>query len=239
MKILKLGVLIFVISTLLVFGTVSTALGDWWQNDWRHNNSGKMANDLEKFVDGNILVSSWYSSIFHNFGYTYDSGQNMTTVRWSTGNWAPCQWGWACYKCNKQYVTYRYLPRWSWDGVPGPIAGPILSGNLQFTTGVANLSLSNTAIDGGPVTIGIIQVGPSNTVYPLEGLTWNNLNTIPWATTWNNIHLMRGGILTLPTVPMLTGAVGVVYRAQIWLDSDPTNIVQSVVQITPSQTPLP
>lgn len=238
MRTLKLGVLIVVIATLLVFGTVSTALGDYWQNQWVHNNTGRVANDLEKFVNGNILVSSWYSTLFHGFTYLYDYGQNMTTVRWYSGTVNPCQWTYVCFKTNQPRVTYRYLPRWSFDGVPGPIVGPVLSADLQMgVAGTATLKLSNDAIDAGPMTVGIIQVAPTKVLYPLDWLKWINLDTLPWATTMNNIPVKMGQVMPIPPIPMPSDAVGVIYRARIWLDSDPSNIVEDVIQISPLSSP--
>jgi hypothetical protein len=83
-------------------------------------------------------------------------------------------------------------------------------------------------------TIAIIQVGPTNTILPLEALTWDNMNNIPWSVTMNNIHLNVGNNTTFASIPMFPPAVGIVYRARVFLDADPTNIVEYTGQFVPT-----
>jgi hypothetical protein len=240
MKTFKMGSLIFVLSTLLVLLVSTNVLADTWQNEFLHNGTGQTANDLEKYINGNVLVSSWCSALFHSFSYIYLPGQNMTKLRWYNGNVANCQWTNACFRTDKRTITHRYLPRWSFNGIPGPIAGAALSVDFQVPApGLINMTLANTPIDGGPVTIGIIQVGPTNTVYPIEALKWGNLNTTLWCDTRTNVPLCTTGSLLLPALPIPPTAVGIVYRARIWLDADPTNIVEYVGQFTTDTAPAP
>jgi hypothetical protein len=227
MKTLKMGTLILAFSMLLVLLVSTNVLADTAQNECLHNGTGQIANDLEKYIDGNVLVSKWASWNFRSFSYIYLPGQNMTKLRWYNGTVANCQWTTACFWTAQPRITHRYLPRWSFNGIPGPIAGPALSVAFQAPgTGAVNMTLANTPIDGGPVTVGIIQVGPTNTVYPLESLTWDNLNTIAWCDTRTNIPLKTTANFTLTNIPLSPTAVGVVYRARIWLDADPTNIIE-------------
>jgi len=234
MKTLKMGTLILAFSMLLALLVSTNVLADTAQNEFLHNGTGQLANDLEKYIDGNVLVSKWASTNFHSFSYTYLPGQNMTKLRWYNGVVAPCQMTTACFSTNQPRIIHRFLPRWSFDGVPGPIAGPALSVDFMVPVdGMVNMNISNMCIDGGPVTVGIIQVGPTNTVYPLEALTWDNLNTIQWCDTRTNLPLKATtGIFNFPPIPIPPTAVGVIYRAQIWLDADPTNIIIYTGQFT-------
>jgi len=208
-----------------------------WQNEYLHNGTGQIANDLEKWIVGDVKVSNWLSALFHSFDYIYLPGENVTKLRWSNGTVNPCQWTNACFCTDKFKITHRYLPRWSFNGVPGPIAGPALSHDFEIVQpGLANMTISNTTIDGGPVTVGIIQIAPTDYAYTLETLTWDNMNSIPWATTLNNIPLNTQGGMVIPGIPMPTTAVGIIYRATIWLDADPTNIVTYTGQYVPTAT---
>lgn len=240
MKTQKMGILILALSTLLVLLVSTNVLADTWQNEYLHNGTGQTANDIEKWIVGDVLVSSWYSNLFHSFSYIYLPGENVTKLRWFNGNVANCQRTYACFRTNKNTVTHRYLPRWSFNGVSGPIAGAALSVNFTSPAiGLVNMTVANTPVDGGPVTIGIIQIGPTSTILPLEALTWDNLNTIPWCATVNNIPLTLNGNSILPSIPLPPTAVGIVYRATIWLDSDPANIVTYTGQYVPSTVPQP
>lgn len=150
----------------------------------------------------------------------------------------PCEYSYACFKTKQQTVRHRYLPRWSFDGQATTIAGAALSTQFAQAINSVTMTIANTPIDGGPVTIGIIQVGSSDVVYPLNLLTWDNLNTVPWSVSMSDIHLNLGGDMVLPIIPMPHTAVGVVYRATIWLDSEPSNIVTYTGQYTlPGVTP--
>lgn len=236
MKNLKIGSLIFVIVTLLVLMVSTSALADTWQNENKlHNGTGQVANDLEKWIDGDVRVSGWLSALFHSFSYTYLPGENVTKLRWYNGTVNPCQSTNACFRTDKNTITHRYLPRWSYDGVPGMIAGAALSHSFQqVRPDLVSMTIANTPEDGGPVTVGIIQIGPTNTVMPIEALNWEGLNNIPWNVTMMDIHQEMGGSLTLPAIVMPPPAVGVVYRARIWLDSDPANIVEYAGQYVPA-----
>jgi hypothetical protein len=208
-----------------------------WQNECLHNGTGQPANDLEKWINGDIKVINWISALFNSFSYIYLPGENATKLRWSNGIVNPCQRTSACFCTDKVKITHKYLPRWSFNGIPGPIAGAALSHDFQvIQPGIVNMTVSNTVIDGGPVTIGIIQVAPTNYAYSLETLTWDNMNSVPWPVTLNNIQLNTGGTIPLPTVPMPPTAVGLIYRATIWLDADPTNIVTYTGQYIPTAT---
>lgn len=105
------------------------------------------------------------------------------------------------------------------------------------------MNIGNYPIDGGPVTIGVIQVGASDKVYELPDLTWDNLSNTTWGVSMNDIHMNMGECMDLPPVPMSpTTTRAVVYRATIWLDSDPTMITEYTGQMSlpaPEPTPIP
>lgn len=240
MKNLKIGSLILVVVTLLVLMVSTNAFADTWQNENRlHNGTGQIANDLEKWIVGDVRVSGWLSALFHSFSYTYLPAENVTKLRWYNGTVGPCQYTNACFKTDKSTITHKYLPRWSYNGVPGAIAGAALSCSFQMVgNGAVSMTIGNTPIDGGPVTVGIIQIGPTNTVMPIENLTWEGLNSIPFSTTMMDIHQNMGASLTLPVISMPAPAVGIVYRARIWLDADPANIVEYAGQYVPTPVPI-
>jgi len=226
MKNLRVGSLVIALVTLLVLMVSTNVLADTLQNEYLHNGTGQIANDLEKWLVGNVGISFTLSKLFSSFSYAYDPVNNVTKLRWYNGTVAPCQSTNACFCHNQNKITHKYLPRWSFNGVPNSVAGAALSHDfVQVQPGLVNMTIANTPVDGGPATVGIIQVGVANTPFSLETLTWEQLENIPWAVTINNIHLNLGGSLLLPPLNLPTNAAGLVYRARIWLDSDPTNVV--------------
>jgi hypothetical protein len=144
-----------------------------------------------------------------------------------------------CLWLNTRRIVEKYVRKWSYDGVPYASAGAAMSPGFQeIQPGYVGLNLANTALDGGPMTIGIIQAGPAKKVYSLPELVWRNPaldQEIPWVVTLTDIHLQVGQSITLPAIAMPAGSVSIVYRAKIWLDSDPTNVVEYVGQYVPAQ----
>ncbi len=213
-------------------------------NVHEHNGTGRVANDLEVFLDGNALISNWWGGPFQSFSYGYDSSTNTTTLRWYNGTVNNCQYADTCLSIENSAgnITNKYLPRWSYDGVAGPIVGAALSHDFKLTApDLADVTFANTPKDGGPETIGIIQVGTTNTVYTLPELLWTNeaLNKIPWIVQKTNIPLKLGQSITFPSIPVNAQAKNIIYRAKIWLDSDPKNIIEYVGQFVPISTETP
>jgi hypothetical protein len=68
-------------------------------------------------------------------------------------------------------LRLKCLPRWSIDGVAGPISGTALSHDITVVNpNLVDVIIANTPEDDGPETVGIIQIGASNTVYSLSEL---------------------------------------------------------------------
>jgi hypothetical protein len=210
-----------------------------------HNGTGKTANDVEVFLEGDVLVSEWHStsdpsvSPLKDFSYSYDSKQDMTTLRWYNGSVPNCTDVDYCGKVKSSSFIQKYLPRWSYDGVPGLVSSPALSTKFELIKfDLVNLTIANTPIDGVPETIGIIQIGPANDVYPLKELTWENLENTKWSVTLNNLPLKVGSSITFSSIPMPSSKNGIVYRAKIWIDNDPNNAIQYAGQFIPSAADL-
>jgi hypothetical protein len=211
-----------------------------------HNGTGRAANDLEVYLNGNALISRWWSDgcPFRSFSYGYDSTSNMTTLRFYNGIVPHCGRVDTCLEADTTNLSQRYLSRWSYDGIAGPVVGASLSHDIKvIQPGFVDVIIANTPKDGGPETIGIIQIGASNTVYTLPELLWRNeaLNKIPWSVEKTNVPLKLGQSLIFSSIPMPDQAVSIVYRAKIWLDSDPKNVMEYVGQfvrkpvVTPQQ----
>lgn len=237
MKNFKVGLLILALVSLLVLMVSTNVLADTLQNEYLHNGTGQVANDLEKWLVGNVGISFTLSKLFNSFSYIYLPGENVTKLRWYNGTVAPCQSTNACFCHNQNKITHKYLPRWSFNGVPNQVAGGALSHDfVQVQPGLVNMTIANTPVDGGPATVGIIQVGITNTPFSLETLTWDQMNNIPWTFTMNNIHLNLGSSLLLPPINLPPTVAGIVYRATIWLDADPSNIVTYTGEYLPTLT---
>ena len=99
-----------------------------------------------------------------------------------------------------------------------------------------DLVISNTAEDGGPVTIQTIQVVAVSTIYSIDGLVYDSLDGVTWDETRTDVALALDGSTAFNdyTVP-LNGAI--VYRAKVYLDSDSSNIVEYVGQYIPTTIP--
>ncbi len=223
-------------AALLIFlGSVTpNVLADSLQNNYLTNGTGKTATDLEMWLVGEVLLSDVFQSPFRDLSYSYDSSENITKIRWYNGSVANGQQANVCFWTNTPGITHRYIPRWSFDAAPGIVIGPVVSHNFETaTTGAVNVNFSNTLKDGGPITIGVIQVGPTDTIYPLEKLTWANLETIKWTVTKNFIPLFVGGSVTFNSIPLTSKKGGIVYRARLWLDSDPKNVVECIGEFIP------
>lgn len=187
---------------------------------------------MEKWIEGDILIPFWWSSKFNNFDYIYDAVNKVTKLRWSNGTVKTCEYVYVVFVARGKKIRHKYIPRWSFDGNPYGIAGAALSHDFDILNNQVTMSIENAPIDGGPATVGIIQVGPSETVFAPEDLNWDNLNHIPWSVTMNDIPLDMGQSMMLPTFPVPPTSKAIVYRATIWLDSDPTNVVEYTGQFT-------
>ncbi|MCL6590352.1 MAG: cellulose-binding domain-containing protein [Firmicutes bacterium] len=206
-----------------------------------HNDTGKTANDLEIFIEGKVNVLKWWSGTcpFKDITWSYDPKTNITTIRFFNGIVNHCDRVDGCLWLDTYKIIEKYARKWSYDGVPYANTGATMSQIFQETEpGMVNLTLANTALDGGPMTIGIVQIGPGKKVYSLPELVWRNPaldQEIPWVATMNDIHLQIGKAFTLPAIPMPAGTVSVVYRAKVWMDADPANVVEYVGQYVPAQ----
>lgn len=241
--------LLVLVGTGLIFTAVPAPVAadiTFWDNHinvHQHNGTGRTANDLEVFLDGNVLISNWWQGQpFQDFNYIYDSSSNMTTLRWSKGIVGHCQTADTCLTTNTNRLSHRYLPRWSYDGIAGPIVGAALSTDIKaITPNLVDVLIANTPKDGGPQTAGIIQIGASNVVYKLPELLWTNeaLNKIPWCVQKTNVPLRPGQSITFPSIPVPVNAMSIVYRVKIWLDSDPKNVMEYVGQFVPKTVVTP
>lgn len=61
------------------------------------------------------------------------------------------------------------------------------------------------------------------------------MNNINWCVTRNDLPLNLGAVETFSSLPMLPPAKGIVYRARVWLDADPTNVVEYTGQFVPTR----
>ncbi len=224
---------------LVIFGVYlilpPAAFADRWQNERLHNGTGQDATDLEKWFEGDVRVSKWLSTRFTEFDYTYDG--TCTKLRWSNPQPGPvkhCETVGACARTDKNKIKHCYLPRWS---TSGEVAGPGLSDEFVRTgEQLADLIISNTAQDGGPITIETIQVGPVDTLYPIEDLFYDDVNDVSWTYTRTDVHLDLDSSEEFSDID-LPSLGGIVYRAKIHLDSDPCNVVEYVGQYTPTTIP--
>ena len=63
----------------------SSALGVTKQ-EWMTNNTGRTATNLEKFLEGDVRISSFYQyTSFETEDYIYDATEDVTTLKWSDG----------------------------------------------------------------------------------------------------------------------------------------------------------
>lgn len=244
-------ILLVVVGLSIIFTAVpgpvsaSVTVYDTSINVYEHNGTGRAANDLEVCFNGKVLATDWYGGgIFKNFSLGYDSATNISTMRWYNGTVAPCEWVYTCMffpNTLRGNITYTYLPTWSYDGVIGPIVGAALSQDVvEVKPGLLQVTFSNTPKDGGPETIGSLQIGVSNTIYNLPELAWTNeaINKIPWIVQKNNIPLKLGQQMSF-SIPISSNTAGIIYRAKIWLDSDPKNVIGYIGQIVPKTTVTP
>lgn len=234
----RFKVLLILMGLIFLFGSAAV-LADTQVNVLHaHNGTGKTVNDVEVFLEGKITVTGWRStgqkSPFKDFSYVYDSKENMTILRWYNGSVAHCERADYCITINSDFYGHKYLPRWSIDGIPSEIASPALSYKFELAAAnLANMTIANTPVDGMVETIGILQIGPAEAVYSLKELTWENLEKIKWSNTIKELPLKVGGSATFSSVPMPSTAYGLVFRAKIWLDKAPDNVVEYVGQYIP------
>lgn len=208
-------------------------------NVHEQNRTGQPANDLEVYLTGKVTISQHWNSgsnPFMNFTVTYDPVNNVTILRWSNGIVNPGEWVHTCLYVQASQITYRYLTQWTWNGVPIGTVGASISNDFQDNGGGKIMEVGNTAENSGPSMIAMIQIGVTYNVYTLPDLVWDNLNTIPWAITMYNIHLNPGESRALPAIAVPNGA-NIVYRYKVYLDADPSNIVDYIGQYTPMTTP--
>jgi hypothetical protein len=219
--------------TCLAVLLVSSAkcFADTWQNEYLQNRTGKTATNLEKWFVGDVRVSKWLSQRFEDFDHGYDATNNETKLKWFSGTVADGQWTTACVKTDKNTVTHKYLPRWTFDEGDMIIAGPALSYVFVQQGRSVTLTLSNTAMDAEPIVIESIEVGPVPTLYPIEDLIFERLNDVKWTLRRDNLSLQLDGsqTITLPDLDLPSSA-GIVYRAKVHMDGDPENVVHYMGQ---------
>jgi hypothetical protein len=230
--------LLFLMGLILLFASVSVFADTQVNVLHAHNGTGRTVNDVEVYLNGNIIVSGWLStgqkSPFKDFSYVYDPKENMTILRWYNGKVAHCERADYCIMIHSNFYGHKYLPRWSIDGVSGEIASPALSYQFKLAEAkLANMTIANTPTDGMAETIGILQIGPAEQIYTLKELTWDNLEKIKWSTTIKELPLKVGSKAAFSSA-MPSAVYGLVFRAKIWIDKDPDNVVEYVGQYIPN-----
>ncbi|MFC1476218.1 hypothetical protein ACFLQW_04375 [Candidatus Zixiibacteriota bacterium] len=206
--------------------------GTYWMNERLHNGTGETATNLEKWLDGDVKAMNWISTHFTQFSYGYDKSKNETKVRWYSGVVPDSTTVGACVKLSR-YVKQKYLPRWTYPAIDSIIAGPALSFAVDS---VGNLVLSNTAEDGGPITIVDIQAKGLETLFPIEMLVSDSLIGEVWDFSNTNILLALDAEYSIGG---LDPHGGVLFMANVYLNSDPENVVEYVGQYTPAAHPIP
>ncbi len=218
-----------------------SAFADSWQNERIRNRTGGTANDLEKWLQGDVLISQWLSTHFSSFSYLYNAPGNYTKLTWSNGTVPNGTWCGACVKTNQRRIRHKYLPRWSY-AKSDSVAGPALSHEFfeydPPSKGMVSLSVSNNAEDGGPMTIQIIQTTVVDDIIPMQKLVYDSLGSVNWERTWTNVALPLQGLFNCDMYNISAGKA-VIYRAKVYLNSDPSNVVEYVGQFQAAESAIP
>jgi hypothetical protein len=223
-----------------------SVFADSWQNEYIHNGTGQTATNLEKWLDGNVLVSDHLGrACFSDFSYGYDATHNWTKCRWYNGSVPDSTHCCACLKTDKDKIKHRYLPRWSFAKSDSIIAGPALSHQfVEFPkAGKIDVVLANTAADGGAITISTIKVGVVKPPLRISQLDPDSLASVNWIITEgpDTIPLDTAAIdpplrFEVPNPPK--GSAVVYWASDVYLNSAPSNVVQYVGQYAEQrQTP--
>ena len=210
--------------------STSSALGATKQ-EWMTNNSGRDATNLEKFLVGDVRISSFYAgTVFPTRDYIYDATEDVTTLKWSGATVADGQSTWACFTHDQDDVTYKYLPRWTYDeaGTDFVIAGPALSSECFAEADRAYLILRNTALDSESITIAEIDVGYADRVYEMDELVSWDVNGVEWTDSRAGASVPIGGREEFDIRLLDEGVL--IYRARLYLESQPDNVVECVGQ---------
>jgi hypothetical protein len=206
----------------------------WISLKWT-NYTGQTVNDLEIYFRGYIRVTEWKWEFrgmiypFQNYEVTYDPIQDITKIRWYNGTLGAGQSVYICWWGREVEIFFQKLISLTVNG--NVVATfPVFTYYYHYFESHFIITIRHTMINGGPVTIPIFQIGPANKIYLLPDLYWDNLNNISWYYSTGYIHLNPNGTWASPLLP--SPGVGMVYRAKIYLDSDPSHVVECVGQYT-------
>jgi len=209
----------------------SSALAGWEQETLT-NNTNRTATNLEKFLEGDVRITEWYQGgRFNVQDYGYDAAENVTTLVWSDGTVDPGQSTSACFGYDQNSLTHKYLPRWTYDpsGEDFLVAGPALSSRFFVEGDRAYLVLSNTALDNEPITIAEMDVGYADRVYQMEELVSYDVSGVEWSRSLSDANVPFGASTEQFAVPLQPGGV-LIYRARLYLESQPDNVVECIGQ---------
>ncbi|GEM_PF-1949142 len=202
-----------------------------------YNHTGKTATNLEKWLEGDVLITDWYQGYgqkFSTFDYGYSPSENYTKLKWSNGTVADGDWTWACVNTNKGWVRQICLPRWTFPADDSLGAGPGLSPGFRHTSAQAGyFAIGNYAIDGGPITFLSVDVGHFATRLSFEQLDYDSLSSAIWDYSLTDQHLALSDSLLFADLTIPTGG-SIVWRTRVILDSDPSNVVTYSGQYCPS-----
>lgn len=243
-KIILKSICMAIFGICILFSTSAFAT-DWhvWKNEWIHNGTGQVVNDLEKYFKGKIRIVGAYSTCFPNSSVLFDPIANETTVRWYGAAVNPSTWCGFCVKARgTRKIIVSGLPTWTLKGI---IAGPALSQEFVeygLDKGECYLKVSNTAYNSGPLTIDSIQVAIIPDSLPMQKLFWDSLSTVTWIKTFTNVPLDT----TPNNEDFNIDGIGfdaqagkaLIYRAKLHLNSNPSNIVYDVGQYR-AEIPIP
>jgi hypothetical protein len=222
-KITSKAILITLILSCFVFSNFVFAVS--WQNERIRNRTGGTANNLEKWLQGEVAISEWFSTHFTSFSYVYNTPGNYTKLTWTDGTVPNGTWCGACIKTDQKKIKHKYLPRWSYAKTDS-VAGPALSQEFaEQGKGLLGLVISNTAEDGGTITIDTIQVGIVTNPLPIYKLFYDSLGSVSWLNTNTNYPLALNGSLIFAGYYAPSGQA-LIYRAKVHLNTAPSNVVE-------------
>ncbi len=202
----------------------ATVVADHMHSEWIHNGTGEDATNLEKWLKGDVKIIDWYQgSLFPSFSYGYSPSENHTKLRWYETTLPDSMWAYACYRTKQATIEYKYLPRWTFPDADSVVAGPALSAGV---TPWEEFYVSNTPLERVDITIGLIQVATINTRLTLDELLYDSLDWVPWSDSMIMVPLAPDdSIYFFGLVSNIPSGGALVYRATVWLDSDPNNVV--------------
>ena len=236
----RLGIC-FIALALMVGAFGQLAQAAYQEQDWRHNGTGRTANNLEKFLDGDYLVSRWYQGggqRFSNFDYIYDATTGVTTLKWSGGTVPDSTSTWACFSTNQNSIKHKYIPRWTFEDTTIGHAGPGLSGEFaEVSPGTFRWALTNDAVDGYDVTLAEFSVAIVPDPLSFADLRYDEMAGLEWLPGYpTHLGLSMGDSLVFD-VPGVPEGGAVVCRAEVYYDFDPSEVVYYSAQIHISPVP--